>query len=131
MLSLSKEHNTGYVIFGIAPKRLAKVTKLIRGKPHKFVIGFWEGAYEASCMMPYADFYSLAEEIGKGEECYLYLGYFNPKNGSRKASLVSFGSNEIQPIGQFSEVPEPPSNGEGFTFDPETGLFYAVKPDAN
>ena len=126
MLSFHNAQNEAYVIFGIAPARLGEVAKKVRKLPHKFVMGFWKGQMEPSCLMPFDTFMPLAEVFGKGEECYLHLARAHPKTGTRAASLVYFDTGKVDPIGLFQQVAEPPADGGGFTLDPETGNFFAV-----
>lgn len=130
MLTFSSEQNEEYVIFGLAPDRYAEVAKKVNTFPHKWVIGSYEDQLELSCLMKFKDFKPNAKFLGKGEMCYLKLGPANPRFGSRPA-YYNFWDDEDKPIGRFKQVAQKPPYGEPFTFDPETGNFFAVEDQRN
>lgn len=110
-----------YVVFGIAPERLAKVRDRIKDIPHKFLIGTYKGKAEPSCLMPSALFFEDEAFLTEGEESFLFIG-----TGRERRVQLIFTTGGFEWLGELVAVASP-KPGEDFTFDPSTEQFLCIR----
>lgn len=127
-------NNVAYVIFSIVPERMGDVTQKLYGLPHKYIIGFWGGQFEASVIVPRDVFDKHRDYFMVGQDSFLALQMPKP-NGARPATLVSrFGKQAWELpnswtskyIGDLVQVNGPPADGAAYSFDPTTGFYFAT-----
>lgn len=123
-----------FVIFASPVPRI-KVMKTLKSKhiPFKFVQGCYKGMREDAYLIA-SDDLKAVKEIGllEGEESVMHLGHYD-HTGERRAWLEHlriYMSGNIEDLGYFIQVSEAQAKDcDGWTFDPQTSLYYTTKKE--